>query len=75
MKPHSSCAVTVTTAILHNMAVRGGAPIPEGEEEEVEADEEEDGEGEVEVLYPPQGAALHAAGVEARQLLIANVFS
>ncbi|XP_016117085.1 putative nuclease HARBI1 [Sinocyclocheilus grahami] len=58
IKPHSSCAVTVATAILYNMAVRGGAPIPEGEEEEVEADEEEDGEGEVEVLYPPQRAAL-----------------
>ncbi|XP_076128603.1 uncharacterized protein LOC143109685 [Alosa pseudoharengus] len=72
MKPHSSCAVTVATAILHNMAVRGGAPIPE--KEKVESDEEEDGEVEVEVLYPPQRAALHAAGVEARQLLIANVF-
>ncbi|XP_056092298.1 putative nuclease HARBI1 [Rhinichthys klamathensis goyatoka] len=36
MKPHSSCAVTVATAILHNMAVRGGAPIPEGEEEEID---------------------------------------
>ncbi|KAM9469713.1 putative nuclease HARBI1 [Clarias gariepinus] len=71
IKPYRCCAVMVKTAMLHNMALRGNTPLPEEEEE---ANEEEDAEVDVKVFNPSQRAALHAAGVEARQQLIENVF-
>ncbi|KAM9431757.1 protein turtle-like [Clarias gariepinus] len=51
MKPHRCCAVTVATAMLHNMALRGNAPLPEEEE----ANEEEDAEVDVEVTSASEG--------------------
>ena len=57
--------------MLRNMVVCGGAPLTEEDEEEEE--EEEEGEEGIGVANPPL-AALHTAGVAARQLLIANVF-
>lgn len=69
--PGKCCAVVVVTAMLHNIAVRSGVPLPM--EQEVEEEEEENNIPAV--ALEQQRREAHQAGLEARRQLIENVFT
>ncbi|KAM3865901.1 putative nuclease HARBI1 [Diretmus argenteus] len=69
LSPHKACQVIVVTAMLHNIAVRPGADEPPAVDEE-----EDDNPPPPPPLLPDEPrAALHQAGVRARQEII-NLF-
>ncbi|KAM3876289.1 putative nuclease HARBI1 [Diretmus argenteus] len=69
LSPHKACQVIVVTAMLHNIAVRAGADEPPAVDEE-----EDDNPPPPPPLLPDEPrAALHQAGVRARQEII-NLF-
>ena len=72
LSPLKSCQVIVVTAILHNIAVRAGADEPPAVDDEDE-EEDDDNPPPPPPLPNEPRAALHQAGLRARQEII-NLF-
>ena len=66
LRPLKSCEVIVVTAMLHNIAVRAGLPLPDV----AENDDEDDDDPAAAPVPPQPRPELHQAGVRARQEII-----